>query len=181
MLCCTTLKMNTRALMDKQTISQTHLFLKVDLIHQVLMVLQNEQIIKKYRISTGKNGIGEQYGSGKTPRGLHIIRAKIGANSPLNTVFIRRRPTGEIYSPELRAQFPERDWILTRILWLSGLEVGKNRLGQVDTMRRYIYIHGTPDDVELGKPGSKGCIRMHNQDIIELFDNVPAYTQILLE
>jgi lipoprotein-anchoring transpeptidase ErfK/SrfK len=93
-------------------------------------------------------------------------------------VFVGRRPTGELYTPELSEQFPKRDWILTRILWLSGCEVGFNRLGDVDTMRRYIYIHGSPDSVHMGEPGSIGCIRMRNADIVELFDLVPAGTPV---
>lgn len=135
----------------------------------------------KCLVSTGANGAGEINGSGKTPRGMHTIRAKIGAGYSEGTVFVNRRATGEIYSPELALQYPQRDWILTRILWLSGLEVGKNRLGNVDTMRRYIYIHGTPDKVELGKPGSKGCIRMNNHDLIELFDLIPVGIRVMIE
>lgn len=131
-----------------------------------------------YRVSTATNGAGELSGSNCTPRGQHIVRAKIGAGAPPNTVFVGRRPTGEIWTPALAGQFPDRDWILTRILWLSGCEVGINRLGDVDTMRRYIYIHGTPDAVELGKPGSIGCIRMRNSDLIDLFDRVPARTPV---
>ncbi|HJT51069.1 MAG TPA: L,D-transpeptidase, partial [Nitrosospira sp.] len=106
------------------------------------------------------------------------VRAKIGRDQPVNTVFVRRRPTGEIYTPELAASFPGRDWILTRILWLSGCEPGFNRLGKVDTMRRYIYVHGSPKTVEMGKPGSIGCIRMRNQDLLELFDLVEAGTEV---
>ena len=137
-----------------------------------------ERIIRRYRISSARNGTGQENGSFRTPLGKHIIRAKIGAGQPLNTVFVRRRPTGEIYSPQLAEQFPKRDWILTRILWLSGCEPGFNRLGSVDTMRRYIYIHGTPDSVEMGKPGSIGCIRMRNSDLVELFDLVEAGTPV---
>ena len=133
---------------------------------------------RSYAISTSKNGLGERNGSYCTPRGRHIVRAKIGAGQPLGAVFVRRRPTGEIWTPALHAAFPGRDWILTRILWLSGCEPGVNRLGDVDTMRRYIYIHGSPDSAELGKPGSIGCIRMRNADIAELFDLVPAYTTV---
>ncbi|MHB1238381.1 MAG: L,D-transpeptidase family protein [Gallionella sp.] len=136
------------------------------------------KLLRRYAISSSKNGVGEAYGSYCTPRGRHIIRAKIGAGAAENTVFVRRRPTGEIYTPELGAQFPRRDWILTRILWLSGCELGFNRLGSSDTMRRYIYIHGTPDSVPLGVPGSIGCIRMRNADLIELFDLVPAGTEV---
>lgn len=135
-------------------------------------------LIRRYRISTSKNGVGELNGSYRTPRGRHIIRAKIGAGHPLNAVFVERRPTGEIYSAELARRFPNRDWILTRILWLSGRERGYNRLGKVDTMRRAIYIHGSPDSAEMGKPGSIGCVRMRNRDIVELFDLVPAYTPV---
>jgi lipoprotein-anchoring transpeptidase ErfK/SrfK len=136
------------------------------------------KLLRRYAVSTAANGAGEVCGSCCTPRGKHIIRAKIGAGQAENTVFVRRRPTGEIYTPELGAQFPERDWILTRILWLSGCEIGFNRLGETDTMRRYIYIHGTPDSAQLGAPGSHGCIRMRNADLIELFDLVPAGTAV---
>ncbi len=135
-------------------------------------------MIKRYLISTSKNGAGEQNGSYCTPRGSHVVRAKIGAGRPLNTVFVERRPTGEVYSPELARSFPKRDWILTRILWLSGCEPGVNRLGKVDTMRRAIYIHGSPDSAEMGKPGSHGCIRMRNEDLVELFDLVPVRTLV---
>jgi L,D-transpeptidase YbiS len=106
------------------------------------------------------------------------MSAKIGAGQPENAVFVRRRPTGEIYSRELADKHPGRDWILTRILWLSGCEPGRNRLGDVDTMRRFIYIHGTPDGSELGRPGSIGCIRMRNRDIVELFEQTPAGTPV---
>lgn len=136
------------------------------------------RLMRSYSISTGANGAGEENGSFRTPRGKHTIRARIGAGQPENTVFVRRRPTGEIYTPELDAQHPGRDWILTRILWLSGCEPGFNRLGTCDTMRRYIYIHGTPDSTPLGQPGSKGCIRMRNADMLELFELVPAGTEV---
>lgn len=155
--------------------------IKVSIDDQIMQVICNDSLIKQYSISTAKNGPGEIFGSEQTPRGWHIIRAKIGAKQPPNTVFIQRRPTGEIYSPELKKIHPNRDWILTRIFWLSGLEVGKNRLGQVDTMRRYIYIHGTPDETPMGTPGSRGCIRMRNNELIELFDTVPVHTRVLIK
>lgn len=132
----------------------------------------------RYPVSTALNGVGEKSGSYCTPRGRHRIRAKIGANQPVNTVFVARRPTGEIYTPELGTQYPGRDWILTRILWLSGCEVGFNRLGSCDSMRRYIYIHGTPDSEKLGQPGSKGCVRMRNTDLLKLFDLVSVNTEV---
>jgi len=136
------------------------------------------KLLRRYAVSTAAKGVGEESGSFCTPRGRHVIRAKIGAGQPENTVFVSRRPTGELYTPVLGAQFPDRDWILTRILWLSGCEVGFNRLGKSDTMRRYIYIHGTPDSVQLGVPGSHGCVRMRNADLIVLFDLVPAGTVV---
>jgi L,D-transpeptidase YbiS len=155
--------------------------LKVSISKQQMQVYEKEKLVKTYSISTAKNGVGECYGSEQTPRGWHIVRAKIGHDSPVNAVFRGRRFTGEVYHPELKAQYPDRDWILTRILWLSGLEVGKNRLGNVDTMRRYVYIHGTPDETKMGVPGSKGCIRMKNQDLIELFECVNAGAKVLIE
>jgi L,D-transpeptidase YbiS len=147
----------------------------ISLARQELQLRDGQgRVVRTYSVSTAKNGAGEKNGSFCTPRGRHIVRAKIGAGQPPNTVFVRRRPTGEIWTPELHTQYPGRDWMLTRILWLSGCEAGVNRLGDVDTMRRYIYIHGSPDSAEMGKPGSIGCIRMRNADIVELFDLVPA-------
>lgn len=137
--------------------------------------------IKTYSVSTAKNGLGEQAGSGCTPRGLHYIRAMIGAGCPINTVLVGRRPTGEIYSPELARQFPNRDWILSRVLWLCGLERGKNRSGAVDSMRRFIYLHGTPDSEPMGIPLSHGCIRMRNADVIDLFNQVATRTHVYIE
>jgi lipoprotein-anchoring transpeptidase ErfK/SrfK len=134
--------------------------------------------LRLYNVSTGANGVGEENGSFCTPRGKHYIRAKIGAEQPENCVFVKRRPTGEIYTPELGAKHSRRDWMLTRILWLCGKEQGYNRFGSCDTMRRYIYIHGTPDSTELGKPGSHGCIRMRNHDLLELFELVSAGTEV---
>lgn len=134
----------------------------------------------KYSISTAANGVGCEKNSNCTPLGHHVIRAKIGADAASNTVFVGRRPTGELCTPELMASYPNRDWILTRILWLSGTEVGKNRLGNLDTMQRYIYIHGSPDSTEMGKIGSHGCVRMRNADIMELFDVVKAGTPVLI-
>lgn len=136
------------------------------------------KLLRSYKVSTGANGAGEEINSNCTPRGRHVIRAKIGAGQPVNTVFVQRRPTGEVYSPELAARQPGRDWILTRILWLSGCERGYNRMGSCDTMRRYIYIHGTPDSTKTGVPGSHGCVRMRNAELLELFDLVPAGTQV---
>jgi lipoprotein-anchoring transpeptidase ErfK/SrfK len=145
---------------------------------RLVLLGEDGKELKRYPVSTSRNGAGEQQGSFCTPRGAHIVRAKIGAGLPLNAVLVRRRPTGEIWTPELGERFPGRDWIVTRILWLSGCEPGRNRLGNVDTMRRYIYIHGSPDNTEMSKPGSIGCIRMRNADVVELFDLVPPYTPV---
>jgi len=152
--------------------------IEISIAAQSLVLLDEGLCLKQYAVSTARNGAGERKGSFCTPRGRHIVRAKIGAGEPGNTVFVGRRPTGEIYGPELAERFPGRDWILTRILWLSGCEVGFNRLGEVDTMRRYIYVHGSPDTIAMGTPGSIGCIRMRNDDIVELFDRIPAGTAV---
>jgi len=141
---------------------------------------ENDRVVFKISISSASNGAGELVDSEKTPRGEHIIRAKIGANQPVNTVFVARRATGEKYSPDLKKLHPDRDWILTRILWLSGTEPGKNRLGKQDTMRRYIYIHGAPADDEMGIPGSHGCIKMKNEDVIKLYDLVTIGTPVTI-
>lgn len=145
----------------------------IDIPTQTLRLLDDGRELLKYSVSTASNGLGEEKDSEKTPRGKHIVRAKIGSGAPVNAVFVGRRPTGEIFQTGMKEAQPGRDWILTRILWLSGLEIGKNRLGNVDTMQRYIYIHGAPPEAEMGKPGSRGCIRMCNHDLIELFDRVP--------
>ena len=150
----------------------------ISIADQALELREDGQAPRRYAISTAKNGAGEQYGSFRTPRGRHIVRAKIGTHAPENTVFVKRRPTGEIFSPALDEASPGRDWMLTRLLWLSGCERGFNRLGDVDTMRRYIYIHGSPDSRTMGQPGSIGCIRMRNADVIELFDLVYAGTPV---
>jgi len=136
------------------------------------------QVLRTYSVSTAKNGPGEKRGSYCTPRGRHFVRAKIGRGAAFNTVFVGRRPTGEMWSPALAGRSPGRDWILTRILWLCGRELGFNRFGDVDTMGRYIYIHGSPDTVPMGLPGSIGCVRMRNHEVVELFDLVPAGTPV---
>ncbi|WP_305910216.1 L,D-transpeptidase [Methylomarinum sp. Ch1-1] len=149
-------------------------YLEVFIADQQLVVWQDGGIVKTYPVSTAKNGPGERMGSECTPTGWHRIRAKIGAGQPINSVFVGRRPTGEVYSAELARQYPRRDWILSRILWLNGMEPGKNRYGRVDSGWRYIYIHGCPDHLLQGRPESHGCIRMKNTDVIELFERVAA-------
>jgi len=156
-------------------------YIHIKLSEQRLQLWENGVVAREYPVSTARKGPGEQSGSERTPRGRHRIRAKIGAGCDSGTVFVARRPTGERYSPALAAGNPQRDWILTRILWLCGEEPGKNRLGDVDTMRRFIYIHGCPDSEVMGKPGSHGCVRMRDEDVIELFDRVAPGLPVLIE
>ena len=155
-------------------------YLNIDIANQLLSIITLGNKVLSYPISTAKNGVGELKGSECTPRGWHTIRAKIGASQPLQTVFIGRRPTGEIYSTELAKLHPHRDWILTRILWLGGLEPHKNRYGNVDSTWRYIYIHGSPDDSITGIPLSHGCIRMKNADLIALFNRIQVGIKVYI-
>jgi len=155
----------------------------LDLLHisiadQQLYGFAGGQLSLRFPVSTARNGVGEQNGSGCTPRGVHQVRARIGDGLPEGGVLRGRRWTGEIWTPELHAAFPGRDWILTRILWLSGCEPGVNRMGQVDTFRRYIYIHGTPDCEPMSVPLSHGCVRMRNADLLQLFPRVPPHCQV---
>ncbi len=146
--------------------------IQISIKEQTLTLFDEDKQLKQYSISTAKNGPGEIMDSECTPCGRHIIFEKIGDGAEINSVFVARVATGEIYQASLREQYPERDWILTRILWLSGTEERKNKGGNVDSHDRYIYIHGSPDDVAMGVPGSRGCIRMRNNEIIELFELV---------
>ena len=154
--------------------------IRISIAAQSLALLDGERLIRRYLVSTAKNGAGEAAGSECTPRGEHIIVEKIGAGAALNTVFVGRRPTGEIYRPALRRAQPRRDWILTRILRLSGMEAGKNKGAGRDSYDRYIYIHGAPDDVAMGQPGSRGCVRMQNADIIELFGKIRTGARVVI-
>lgn len=154
--------------------------LDIDIASQTLTFMEQGRERLCYRVSTAAAGANERDGSGGTPRGRHRIRAMIGAGEPWGAVFRGRRPTGEICTPELMARHPERDWILTRILWLCGEEPGFNRLGCVDSMRRFIYIHGTPDTEPMGRPLSHGCIRMRNDDILQLFDWLEPGTPVII-
>ena len=165
--------------MRKQTANE--ICVRVDLAAQQLALYRGADLLARFAVSTSRYGAGEARGSERTPRGRHVIRAGIGAGAPLGAVFRGRRPTGQIYSAALARAEPGRDWILTRILWLSGLEPGRNRLGNVDSMRRYIYIHGTPDTEPMGVPQSHGCIRMRNADVAWLFDRVSPGTLVEIE
>lgn len=155
--------------------------IEVSIGQQTLRLYRGEKLDREWSVSTASNGPGEQSGSECTPRGAHVVRAKIGDGLPLNAVLMGRRPTGEVYSGQLAERYPDRDWVLTRILWLSGCEPGRNRLGNVDSMRRYIYIHGTPDSEPMGEPRSHGCIRMRNKDVLQLFDRIDVGCPVLIE
>ena len=163
--------------MDEQEALRIH----VGLDSQRLTLLRGCEELASYPVSTARNGAGETMASECTPRGWHEIRALIGAGLAEGSVLAGRRPTGEIWSSELAMQYPDRDWILSRILWLSGREIGRNRLGRVDSMQRYIYIHGTPDCEPVGVPASHGCIRMRNIDVIDLFARVSVATRVDIE
>ena len=153
-------------------------WLHIVLADQSLSLMHHNTAVRRWPVSTAARGAGERMGSYQTPRGWHRIRALVGRDAPVGAVFVGRRWTGERHTPELGRLHPERDWILSRILWLCGTEIGRNRLGNVDTQRRYIYIHGTPDSTELGVPGSKGCVRMRNADLLRLYDLTPAGTPV---
>jgi L,D-transpeptidase YbiS len=155
--------------------------IKVSIDEQRLQLLESGRIVMDVAVSTAANGPGEVMHSECTPRGQHRIRARIGAGAAANTVFVGRRATGEIYTPELKQRYPGRDWILTRILWLCGMEPGQNRFGDRDSMRRYIYIHGCPEEDAMGTPSSHGCIKMRNAEVITLFERVPTGTRVWIQ
>lgn len=155
--------------------------IEISIEDQLLRLTLADGSVETFSVSTAANGPGEQENSGCTPRGWHRIRAVIGHGQPSGAVFVGRRPTGEIYSPSLADEFPQRDWILSRILWLQGQEVGVNRFGHVDSMRRYIYLHGTPDSEPMGVPRSHGCVRMRNTDVILLSEKVPPGTPVWIQ
>jgi lipoprotein-anchoring transpeptidase ErfK/SrfK len=153
----------------------------ISVADQVLRLRERGEDRLVFPVSTASRGTGCRNGSHCTPLGLHRIRLKVGAGCAPGTVFVRRRPTGEVCTPELERRFPDRDWMLTRLLWLEGLERGVNRGGDADTLRRFIYIHGTADEARIGSPTSHGCVRMRNADIVRLFDAVAAGTLVDLQ
>ena len=155
--------------------------IEVNLAAQTLMLLYGDGRLVAYPVSTAARGRGCMNGSYCTPVGRHRVRLKIGGGCPPGSVFVGRRATGEVLTEELRLATPDRDWILSRLLWLEGMEPGINRGGDVDTLRRFVYIHGTADEARIGEPASHGCIRMRNDDIVELFDLVPAGTEVLID
>ncbi|RMF19080.1 MAG: L,D-transpeptidase [Gammaproteobacteria bacterium] len=162
-------------------IPESERLIRISIGQQQLTLFRYERPCWSAPVSTARNGPGEMSGSGCTPRGRHYIRARIGEGLPENAVLAGRRWTGEIWTPDKHVSQPGRDWILSRIFWLCGLERGVNRLGDRDTMRRYIYIHGTPAIEPMGEPRSHGCIRMHNADLLRLWADAPAGTQVWID
>lgn len=165
--------------LDEYKLKQRYIYISV--AEQRLQLIDKQNILLEVQISTAKNGVGEQSGSECTPRGWHKIQAKIGANCPENTVFVGRRTTGERWSESLQQQYPNRDWILTRIMWLSGLQAGLNRFGKQDTMARYVYIHGCPESHTMGVATSHGCIKMKNTEVAALFDQVEVGIPVFID
>lgn len=157
------------------------LLILISIKDQRLQLREDDVVLLDFSISTASNGPGENSGSECTPRGWHVIHEKIGDAAEVNSVFVGRELTGELFSASLKEQYPDRDWILTRILWLSGLEAGKNQSGSVDTLQRYIYIHGCPDDELMGVPNSHGCVRMRNDDVVALCEQVSAGTRVIID
>ena len=152
----------------------------ISISYQKLYHIQNEKIIYTYVISSSKYGTGNKIGSNKTPIGLHKIKEKHGTKTPVNGRMIGRIFNGDIatiYSDRTKSK---SDDITSRILWLTGLEIGKNKGGNIDSYKRYIYIHGTSEEGLLGTPSSYGCIRMKNKDIIDLYNRVEVGTLVLI-
>jgi lipoprotein-anchoring transpeptidase ErfK/SrfK len=155
--------------------------LHLDVARQELSGFAGSRELLRYPVSTAKLGLGCGEGSFQTPHGAHRVRLKIGAACPPGAIFRGRRWTGEVLDESLRRRFPNMDWVLTRILWLQGLERGVNRGGGVDTLRRFVYIHGTHEEDLVGRPVSYGCVRMRNTDIAVLFDRVTAGCPMRIE
>src|SRR5262245_29237636 len=161
--------------------SVSNRWVRISLCTQHLEVCERAGVIACYPVSTSAKGAGERVGSEQTPRGAHEVRELIGEGAARGAVFVGRCLTGETYTRELRAEDPDRDWILSRVIWLSGLEAGRNLGGEVDTYDRYIYIHGTPEDEPMGEPRSHGCVRMRNEDVIDLFALLELGTLVQIE
>ncbi len=153
----------------------------VQVNEQCLSLYQHGRLQHSWPVSTAKNGIGNRPNSYQTPVGAHRIDEKIGDGAKPGTVFSGRVATGQIIDVTTGNINPDLDLITSRILWLTGMEPGINQGGSVDSHRRYIYIHGTADEAHIGQPVSQGCIRMRNDDVIELFDLVETGTLVLIE
>lgn len=155
-------------------------FLYVSIKYQKMYLIENQKVIKKYQISTSAYGIGNKTNSNQTPLGLHTIKQKIGDNVPLGGLFYSREYSGRIAKVLVEQEKSKTDDVTSRILWLHGEETGINRGRDVDSYKRYIYIHGTTEEGYIGVPASHGCIRMKNADVIELFNSVEENVPVII-
>ena len=156
--------------------------IKINVTQQQLDLYGDDgKLLQQYPVSTSKYGTGNENGSEKTPLGLHRIKDKIGGAMPVNEVFIGRIPHGNLDECKERGVELPDDVIMSRILWLDGMEPGRNHGSYVDTYQRYIYIHGTNDEANIGKPSSIGCIRMRNEDVVDLYRLVEIGSEVLIE
>jgi hypothetical protein len=158
-----------------------HNLIVVDISSQSLQWFLDGELEKRYHISTSRYGIGSRAGSNKTPLGLHYVKRKIGADATSGTIFKGRVSTGRVARIEHRPLATGDDFVTSRILWLSGLEEGRNRGNGVDSFSRYIYIHGTHEEGLIGKPASHGCIRMFNRDVIDLYKRIHTRTLVWIQ
>lgn len=144
---------------------------------QMFRIIENGDVIWQAQCSTAANGTGSQSGSYKTPLGWHRVAEKYGSRAAWGQEFVARRPTRTVWQP---GDDTEKDMVLTRILWLDGLEPGRNKGGEVDSYHRYIYIHGTNGEEDIGTPASMGCVRLLNDDVIEAYELIPVDTRVLI-
>lgn len=174
------IKKHTRLLTENFGAKITDTVVLADIASQQMYLVSNNKILKTYIVSTAKAGSGSQKNSNKTPLGVHRIKNKIGHNAPLGTIFFARVASQQIAQIYTDTTDTPKDYVTTRIMWLDGLEKGKNKGGNVDSYERYIYIHGTHEEGLIGKPMSMGCIRMKNADVIEFFDMVKEGTLVYI-
>lgn len=174
---------NKNSILDKIKTSDTYYYEKeqlifVDIETQQLFLLNKGKLSKNYLISSSYYGTGSKENSLRTPLGRHEIYKKLGENLPINAILKGRVWNGAIAEIIREPIDTEFDHVTSRILWLDGLEIGKNKGKGIDSRERYIYIHGTAEEGLIGKPASDGCIRMYNRDVIELFDLVDEKAQV---
>jgi lipoprotein-anchoring transpeptidase ErfK/SrfK len=155
-------------------------FLYVAVKKQKLYLIENDRISAEYEISTAKNGLGNQRGSYQTPQGLHKVAEKVGADVKEYEVIKQKVPTGEVVQPVLEAKVTNIDLITSRAMHLSGMESGINKGGDIDSYKRGIFIHGTHEEGLIGTPASKGCVRMRNNDVIDLFERIEVGTFVII-
>ena len=152
----------------------------VSVKEQKMYHIVENTIVKEYLVSTAKKGVGNQKNSDMTPHGLHYIKEKYGSKTPQNGRMIGRVFYGQIAKIYYDTTSSKTDDITSRILWLSGMEKDINKGGNVDSYNRYIYIHGTSEEGKIGTPASHGCVRMLNNDIIELYAKIKNGTKVLI-